>query len=141
MTMRKLLLVAALAAGGFHLWQVHHRSILARELMAYADSNGFVPIAAPDGAAPDKVVILAALNCPSAQAKRADAMASQLERMGIPVSRANQYSVSRLTPDQMPLITRTNTVLTGEIPIVVINGRAKANPTVDEVAAEFRLGQ
>jgi hypothetical protein len=29
----------------------------------------------------------------------------------------------------------------GEIPIVIINGMAKANPTVDEVASEFRLGK
>ena len=26
----------------------------------------------------------------------------------------------------------------GEIPIVIVNGMAKANPTVDEVASEFR---
>jgi ligand-binding sensor domain-containing protein len=29
----------------------------------------------------------------------------------------------------------------GEIPIVIINGMAKANPTVDEVAAELRRGK
>ena len=38
----------------------------------------------------------------------------------------------------MPLLTRTNAVLGGEVPIVIINGMAKANPTVEEVALEFR---
>jgi hypothetical protein len=40
----------------------------------------------------------------------------------------------------MPMLVRTNAVLSGEIPIVIINGMAKANPTVDEVVAEYRHG-
>jgi hypothetical protein len=32
-------------------------------------------------------------------------------------------------------------VLNGEIPVVIINGMAKANPTVDEVASEYRRSQ
>jgi hypothetical protein len=31
--------------------------------------------------------------------------------------------------------------MTGEIPIVLVNGVAKANPTVDEVASEYRRGK
>ena len=68
-------------------------------------------------------------------------MATQLERMGIPIRRANNYSVSMVNRDQMPLLTRTNAVMGGEIPIVIINGMAKANPTVDEVASESRRGK
>jgi hypothetical protein len=115
--------------------------VIDRELSAFADSNGFVPVATSAGAAPDVAVILAALNCPSVQAKRADSMASQLSQMGIPNQRANNYSVTGVPRDQMPLLMRTNVVLTGEIPIVIINGMAKANPTVDEVVAEYRAGK
>jgi hypothetical protein len=32
-------------------------------------------------------------------------------------------------------------VLSGEIPVVIVNGRAKANPTVDEVTSEYRRSQ
>ena len=85
----------------------------------------------------DTAVILAPLNCPSARAKQADAMAEQLGQMGIPVRRSNSYSATITDPAQMPLLTRTNAVLGGEVPIVIINGMAKANPTVDEVALEF----
>jgi hypothetical protein len=141
-TFGKLLLIAALGgAGGIHLWLVYQRSVIDRELLASADTNGFVSVVTDAGARADTAVILAPLNCPSAQAKRAVAMATQLERMGIPIRRANNYSVSIVNRDQMPLLTRTNAVMGGEIPIVIINGMAKANPTVDEVASEFRRGK
>jgi hypothetical protein len=58
--------------------------------------------------------------------------------MGIPVRRSNSYSATITDPAQMPLLTRTNAVLGGEVPIVIINGMAKANPTAEEVALEFR---
>ena len=141
MNLAKFLLVAAVAGGGAHLWQAHEHSVVRRQLSAAADSNGFVPILTSGDEMADTAVILAALNCPSAQAKRADAMARQLTQMGIPNRRANNYSLSRVTRDQMPLMSQTNAVLTGEIPIVIINGMAKANPTADEVAAEYRRGR
>jgi hypothetical protein len=67
---------------------------------------------------------LAPLNCPSAQAKQADAMTTQLSQMGIPVRRSNSYSARITDPGKMPLLTRTNVVLSGEVPIVIINGMA-----------------
>jgi hypothetical protein len=134
----KWFLLAAVIAGGVHLWHVHQRSVIDRELLASADSDGFVSVVMPDGAPPDTVLIFAALNCPSAQAKRANAMATQLSQMGIPTIRTSNYSVANVTRDQMPMLTRTNAVMGGEIPIVLINGVAKANPTVDEVASEYR---
>ena len=142
MTFARLLLITALAgAGGVHLWHVHERSVIDRELLASADSNGFVSVVMAAGASPDTVVVLARLNGPSAQAKRADAMATQLSQVGIPIRRSNNYLATIHDRDQMPLLTRTNAVLGGEIPIVIINGMAKANPTVDEVTSEFRRGK
>jgi hypothetical protein len=107
-------------------------------LAAAADSNGFVPVLMPDGATPDTVLIFAALNCPAKPAQRANAMATQLQKMGIPIQRMDHYSVANLKQDQMPLALRTNAVMGGELPIVLVNGLAKANPSVDEVAVEFR---
>jgi hypothetical protein len=134
----KWLLVAAVIAGGVRLWHMHERSRIDRELSAAADSNGFVSVIMPDGAPQDTVLIFAALNCPSAQAQRANTMASQLKLMGIPTQRTSNYSVANVTRDQMPLLARTNAVMGGAIPIVLIKGLAKANPTVDEVVSEYR---
>jgi hypothetical protein len=138
----KWLLISALAIGAaYQLWQTHERTVAERSLLPFEDTNGFVPVQTPSGSAADTVVILAALNCPSAAAKRADTMASRLTELGIPNARANNYSVSISDRAQLPLLQRTSVVLGGEIPVVIINGMAKANPTVDEVAAEFRRGK
>jgi hypothetical protein len=134
----KWLLAAVLIAGAVRLWHMHERSSLNREMLATADSNGFVSVIMPDDAPRNTVLIFAALNCPSAQAKRANAMATQLTQMGIPTQRTSNYSAARLTRDQMPILARTNAVMGGEIPIVLINGVAKANPSVDEVVSEYR---
>lgn len=137
----KWVLIAVLIGGGVHVWHRHQRAIVERELASVADSNGFVPIATASGSAPNVAIILAALNCPSAQAQRADSLAAQLTRLGVPNQRANNYYASITSRDQMPLVNRTSAVLGGEIPIVIINGRAKANPTVEEVQAEYSAGK
>ncbi|HEY6458364.1 MAG TPA: hypothetical protein VIY90_24050 [Steroidobacteraceae bacterium] len=129
----KWLLLAAVVGVGVYLWHAHGRAVSQRDLAASADSNGFVPVATPG-----TVLILAALNCPLAPARRAAAMAQQLTQLGIPNRRTNSYSATITSRDQMPLLARTNAVLTGEIPIVIVDGMARANPTVDEVAAEYR---
>jgi hypothetical protein len=134
-------LIAALVGAAYHLWMSHERTVAERSLLPFQDTNGFVSVATPVGTLPDKVIVLAALNCPSAAAQRADTMASRLTELGIPNTRANNYSVSITGRDQLPLLERTSTVLRGEIPVVIVNGMAKANPTVDEVASEFRRGK
>jgi hypothetical protein len=141
MTLGKWLLIAALLASAPPLWKMHERSVTEHTLLAVQDSNGFVPVQTAAGTAPDTVVILAALNCPSAAAQRANSLAKQLSERGIPNTRANNYSVSIHSREQLPLLKQTSLVLGGEIPVVIINGMAKANPTVDEVAAEYRHGQ
>ncbi len=125
----------------YAMWSSHERTVAERGLLAFQDTNGFVPVTTPRGTPSDKVIILAALNCPSSAAQRADTMARRLTEMGIPNTRANQYSASITDRDQLPLLQRTSVVMGGEIPVVIVNGMAKANPTVDEVVSEFRLGR
>jgi hypothetical protein len=57
-----------------------------------------------------------------------------------PNTRANHYSVSITSREQMPLLQQTSMVLGGEIPVVIVNGMAKANPTAAELASEYRRG-
>lgn len=133
----KWVLFAVLIGVGVHVWHHHQRAVVERELASVADSNGFIPIVTAPGSARNVAIVLAALNCPSAQAQRADALAAELTRLGLANQRANNYSASISSRDQMPLLNHTNAVLGGEIPIVIINGRAKANPTAEEVRAEY----
>jgi hypothetical protein len=134
----KLILAASVVGGGVHAWHVHEHNVAVRKLQASGDTYGFVPVMASSGAPQNTAIILAALNCPSAQAKRADALAAKLDELGIPNTRANNYSVANVTRDQASMIEQTSAVLGGEIPVVIINGRGKANPSVDDVVAEFR---
>jgi hypothetical protein len=141
-TFGRWILIAALSVGTVYgLWTSHERTVAERGLLPFQDTNGFVPVQIPPGTPPDTVIILAALNCPSAAAQRADTMAKRLTEMGIPNTRANHYSASITDRDQLPLLQRTSVVMGGEIPVVIVNGMAKANPTVDDVASEFRVGK
>lgn len=135
MSATQWLLITIAIATGAYVWHQPRHSLAGEP--SGEDSNGFVPVAASADAPSHTVVILAPLNCPSAQAKRADVMAEQLTQMGIPSTRLNHYSVQNL-PMSQPLMLRTHAVLGGKAPIVVIDGMAKNNPKVSEVAAEYQ---
>jgi hypothetical protein len=145
-TMRwgKLLLVAALLAATIPVWKSHQCAVFEHDVLASANGNGFVPVQMPDGAPANTAVILAPVNCPSAAAQRADAIAKRLSEMDIPNIRTSQYVVRLTAPptsEQSQLLQRGAVILNGQIPIVLINGMGNANPTADEVAAEYRDAQ
>lgn len=135
MSWTKWLLMTIMMTSGVYAWHQHRHSVVTDS--SGDDHHGFVAIAPSADAPTDRVVILAPRNCPSAQAKRADVMAEQLGQLGIPTTRLDHYSVHNL-PLSEPLMSRTKSVLGGRIPIVIINGMAKTDPKVSEVAAEYR---
>jgi hypothetical protein len=138
-TLQAMVVGAIVVASAAHVWHSHQRAVAARELAALADSNGFVPVQMPDGVPRDTVLILAPINCPSDGAKRAEALAARLSGLGIPNVRRNSYSIARVTRDELPGIKHAAALRDGgEIPLVMINGKGKANPTADEVATEYR---
>jgi len=133
-----IFLGAALAAwGAHHAWQTHERAVIDRKLDAIADVYGFVPVRMPDGAPKNTVLILAPINCPSDGAQRADALEAKLQSLGIPSQRLNQYSVAGARAEDREPIERAFNVMSGTIPAVMINGQARANPSIDEVTGEF----
>jgi len=140
--MRFLQLIALAGVGSLaiHAWHGHgHPAATFGSAGAEASANGFVATAMPEGSSADTVLILAPVHCPSKAAQRADALSRQLTDMGIPNKRGNSFSlhVQNPTAEQFSAMTRTETVLAGEIPAVFINGMGKSNPTADEVAAEY----
>ena len=136
-TIFKLMLVLVLLAVG---WQQYKKSGRAAPHDAAAGeagaSRGFVPLPSFAGSSTRAVVIFAPENCPEEAGKRADALADQLGRSGVPVSRLDHVSFT-MTDADPATVQRINAVMTGTIPIVVVRGRAKANPSVDEVLAEY----
>jgi hypothetical protein len=138
----KWLVVIGVLGLTYQWWNEHEAARLVA-VQAEASPNGFIPTTMPTEARPGTVLILAPMNCSRAAGKRADALADELDRMGIPAKRSDHFSVNVTAPtdEEQANLERLNTVVNGEIPAVFINGMGRSNPTADEVAAEYRRTQ
>ena len=133
MSLPRLLVLVALAAGAYHLWTAR----AARHALEGAtNARGFVSVPMPDGMATRGVVVFAPKDCPSEVAQRAQSLVSDLGGRGIPVRLESAASFSDL-PDTATQ-QRVRAVMQGEDPVVFVNGRAKGNPTLQDVVAEYR---
>lgn len=134
MNFLRLLVLLCVGYGGYHYWQQHQTH---KQLQAATNSNGFVELpASPDGQDSGTVYVVAAENCPHEEAQRADRLAKELSNQNISVQRTHHISFSTLT--EASQAERVSAVMNGELPIVFINGRAKSNPSLDEVLKEVR---
>lgn len=101
--------------------------------------GGFVPVPPSEGTRPDVVTIVTAPGASDDAVARANNMATALMNQGIPVRRARQVSFSG-GPDSVDAA-RAVLLLSGEQPVVMVRGRAKQNPKLDEVLVEYRSRQ
>jgi hypothetical protein len=101
--------------------------------------HGFVDLPAVTGASPGAVLVIAAENCPEEAAQRADALAHRLRGHGLPVTRLHQVSFEMPGGDAAAA-QRVMAVMNAELPIVFVRGKAKSNPSLEEVLAEYRPG-
>lgn len=131
-----LLLLLALAGALYHYKYTHHFNSSIADSSA-GDHHGFVQLPDVLGFNESTVMVVAAENCPHADAQRADRLAEDLRDRGIPVSRAHQVSFNPQHID--PIVAqRIPAVMEGALPIVFIHGRAKGNPSLDDVVAEYQ---
>jgi hypothetical protein len=139
-TLFKLMIALVLAVAGWQHYSKKSGSTAAAdaptESTGSSASRGFVPLPAFAGSSGRAIVIFAPENCPEDAGRRADALADSLSRSGVPVSRLSHVSFTTTDADPTT-VQRINAVMTGTIPIVVVRGRAKANPSLDEVMAEY----
>ena len=106
---------------------------------AEKSASGFVDVAMPSNAKDNTVIIFAPLNCPREAGQRAQALHERLKQLEVPNMMSNSYSL-RFTDNSEEFkakLQRTNAVMQGELPIVLINGMGKPNPTAEEVVAEY----
>lgn len=136
MTFFRLLFVAALISFAVHLYQQHQESAALRDAK---DTHGFMLVPMPSNAVPNTVYIFAPLNCPKENAQRAAALAAKLNELGIPNIRTSHYGAQTFesTEENLAAFKRLDVVMRGEIPIALINGMGKANPTIEEVISEY----
>jgi hypothetical protein len=144
----KTCLVVGVVVAGICLWSVHAPEGGVSEVVAKATkridsgkaggSHGFVEIPAPDGQASRGIVIFAPSNCPSDAAQRAESLARHLSARGIPYVRSENAEFDNLASQDE--VSKVMGVMNGSVPVVFVNGKAKANPTPEEVVAEYRGG-
>jgi hypothetical protein len=102
-------------------------------------SHGFVDMPLPDGQSGSDVVIFAPVNCPSDAAQRAEALARHLSAQGVPYVRSQDANFGNLSSQEEA--NRVMAVMEGGIPVVFVRTRAKANPSPEDVVAEYRAGK
>lgn len=142
MKLINLLIVLAAVVLGYQYWSKHHQRSDAGNgatVSATPSRNGFVALPAVVGASPSAVLVIAAENCPEEAAQRADRLAEQLGRERIPVSRLHHTEFDIPSGDAASA-GRLMFIMNGELPIVFVNGRAKSNPTIEEVIDEYKGG-
>jgi hypothetical protein len=136
MKIARLLIIVAALGFAADWWSGHKGTAPAT---AQVSPNGFVPTVTPNGAPANTVLVLAPLNCPSAEAQRADALSQELTRMGIRNVRSSSFSLSVPNPtdEDKAGVDRAVAILNAGAPAVFINGMGKSNPSAEEVVSEY----
>ena len=148
MNVLKTLTVVGAVIGGLVLWDAFKpeggmkavvENIGAKASPGKDGASEFVAIPLPDGVSAQGVVIFAPENCPSEAAQRARRLVGHLSTQRIPYRETSNADFSTLSSQEEA--NRVMSVMNGPVPVVYVNGRAKANPTPEEVVAEYRRGR
>jgi hypothetical protein len=134
MNILKLVLVVAVGAGAFNYWRQHSSPGL--QTGSHSSANGFVALPPVQGQNPSTVLVIAAEDCPEEDAQRADRLADDLKRKGLPVARIHHLTFD-LPGTGGADVNLINSVMGGTLPIVIVHGKAQANPSLDQVIAEY----
>ena len=136
MNTKAVIAALVIAGAGYHFWSQHQEANQQQAILDSADASGFVELPPTQGVDPNSVLILAAPNCPKAGAQRAAALADALYQRGIPYVQSG-HSEFDITPQTRYDKHQLDAVMMGPTPVVLIRGRAKANPSLEEVLAEY----
>ncbi len=128
-----VLVVLALAAVGYKYWMGETERAAS---LAATSPRGFVAMPAVQGASVRAVLVVAAEDCPEEESRRADDLADQLDRMGIPVKRVHEVDFVPFEPGDFDL-KRIDKIMSGVLPIVFVRDKAKSNPSLNEIVAEY----
>jgi hypothetical protein len=133
----KVLVCIALAYGGYKYWTEHRMSQAVQAQVQAAGVTGFVPLPTPEGQNTRSVIVFAPANCPEDAGQRADELMRRLADKGIPAVRSSSANFNFTNPDAT-VMAQVQRVMGGEQPIVFVNGTGKANPSFDDVVAQYQ---
>jgi len=130
---RLMSLLKVLFAGGLAVWL----GLTVFERVNTPSSTEFVQVPLPEEFPPNQVVVSGLLDCPNS-GKNTRAMIDKMTEAQIPYQHITSFSLSNT--DDWAGIQRLNEILKRGGPVVFVHGKAKSNPTPDEVIAEYRRG-
>ncbi len=133
----KILIFVGLAYGSYKYWTEHRVNQAVQAQVQAAGTAGFVPIPTPEGQNTRSVIVFAPPNCPQEAGQRADALMRSLADIGIPVVRSSSANFSFTNPDAT-VMAQVQRVMGGEMPVVFVNGTGKANPSLEDVLAQYQ---
>lgn len=137
MSFARLALILGLIGLGMQGWNKYSET---RALAAVTSPNGFLPVPMPADTPRNTILIFAPINCPRENAQRARDLSKKLTDLGIANILTSRYPALAFEPteERIASFKRLNVVMTGEIPIALVNGMGKANPSLDELVSEYQ---
>jgi hypothetical protein len=109
-----------------------------------ASQAGFTDAIALDGVDPTVMTVMMPCGCPLEAGRRGQALVDKMKAAGIPVTASSSAHVTlkgNSREDLEAQMALANKIMNGETPIVFYRGRAKNNPSFDDVALEYRTAQ
>ena len=109
-----------------------------------ASRAGFVNAFHLDGIDPQVMTVLMPCGCPLEAGQRGRALVEKIKAANIPVIASNKAEATvkgRTQEDLEAQIDLMNRVMGGETPIVFYRGRAKNNPSFEDVQLEYQTSQ
>jgi hypothetical protein len=126
----------ALVGFGYYQWRERHEAPTRPAESPGTSAFGFAHVPAFDSAVTSGVVIATTDDCPAAAMQRAQALAKELKDQGIPITWAQP--VGLLTAGNDPVSARRlMAISSGEQPLVLVRGKAKANPSLADIVREY----
>ncbi len=132
MNVVKLVLMLAVVALAYQYWTTHQST----SGPAVVSANGFVMMPPMADGNPTQVVVYVPEDSPHEKIQQADELAQQLASRNIPTVRMHTVSFASAVLDPKVGV-RLDSVMKGELPLVFVHGRGKANPTLEQVIAEY----
>ena len=132
--------IIGLAAFGFYFLQtqkttpdkkVESKAAIIEE----SDGTPFKKMLVPEGLPYNQVILVAPPNCPSDASKRAREIEKYLIKYKVPYVKTDNISFGAMSREDYNLV---NPIMKGKLPIVMINGKGKNNPTIKETILEYR---
>lgn len=151
--MKKALLILCVGLGAYQTYGTWKERRALHQYLAFmaseakdrpASQAGFIDAVEPDGIDPNVMTVFMPVGCPRAAGQRGRALIEKMNASRIPATAASDAHVTLNAKSKIELEAKAelaNRVMTGETPIVFFKGRAKNNPSFEEVLLEYQTSK